>query len=108
MNRLINNSDKQPSPNGLQGRIDRQDVFDRIDDSSRGLATPIMGSFFDDEPEPGAASTETAGEHHRMEFGLFDDDFVDNVESGLDRNLGSMGMFDDGAASIQENERYLF
>ena len=62
-----------------------------------------MGSFFDDEPEPGAA--EMAGEHHRMEFGLFDDDFVDNAESGLDRNLGSMEMFDDGVESIQENER---
>ena len=42
-----------------------------------------------------------AGEHHRMEHGLFDDDYADN---SFDRNLPAL--FDE--TDIQDNERFLF
>ena len=43
----------------------------------------------------------SAGDNHRMEFGLFDDDFQDNGE--VDRNVDEG--FDDNDNLVEENER---
>jgi len=98
---------------GLQSRLDRQVLplvvgyggggnrqrfeSDQEEiDNPRGLESKIMNGFFDDYQEPGGEMD--AGEHHRMETGLFDDDYADN---SFDRNLPTM--FEE--TDIQDNER---